>query len=91
MLIKEKITRKLNEQINIVKLIVVDESDKHKGHQGYSDIGETHFKITIVSDEFINKSKINRHKIIYNILREEMSGRIHALSINAKTPDEYKT
>lgn len=89
MLMKDRIVSKLNENLTISKLIVVDESDKHKGHQGYIEGGETHFKITIVTSDFINKSKITRHKMVYKILQEEMSDRIHALSINAKTPIEY--
>jgi BolA protein len=51
---------------------------------------ETHFKLVIVADDFIGMSKLNRHKVIYKTLSEIMK-KIHALSIQAFTKDEYKS
>ena len=88
MLITDRINKKLNENLNISKLLVEDESDKHLGHSGYQEGGETHFKITVISCDFIGMNKILRHKRIYKILEQEIADRIHALSIIAKTPEE---
>ncbi|PIR39085.1 MAG: BolA family transcriptional regulator [Alphaproteobacteria bacterium CG11_big_fil_rev_8_21_14_0_20_39_49] len=89
MTIFDRINRKLNEQLSIFKLKVEDESHKHQGHAGYIEGGETHFKIEVVTDDFIGKSKVARHKTIYKILGQEIEDRIHALSVTALTKDEY--
>lgn len=88
MSIKDRINKNLTQQLSIIKLTVEDESEKHMGHAGYSEGGETHFKITVVSDDFIGKSKVMRHKMIYKILKKEIQERIHALSITALTVGE---
>ncbi|MFN7038620.1 MAG: BolA family protein [Alphaproteobacteria bacterium] len=72
------------------KLEISNESEFHKGHLGYSN-GNTHFKITIVSDHFINLSKIARHRLIYQLLSEELKTQIHALSITALSINEYSS
>lgn len=50
---------------------------------------ETHFKVVIISEIFSKKSPIQRHRLVNESLREELSGPIHALSIVAKTPDQW--
>lgn len=74
-------------------LDVVDESAMHAGHAGVPDGNtETHFKIDIVSDEFDGISLVKRHRMIYSLLATEMEpGKIHALSINARSPSENTT
>ena len=75
-------------------LIIKDESPAHAGHSGltesdgkYSD--ESHFSITIVASVFDGVSSVNRHKLVYTILGDELMSKIHALQINTKTPSEY--
>ena len=89
MSIADRINKNLTQQLSIIKLTVEDESAKHMGHAGYLEGGETHFKITVISDDFIGKSKVMRHKMIYKILEKERQERIHALSITALTAGEY--
>lgn len=79
-----KIKDKLESNLNINKLEIIDESHLHKGHVGYSDEGESHFRIKISSDNFKGLSRVNQHKIIYNILADEMKNKIHALAIEIK-------
>jgi BolA protein len=90
MTISDRIIKNITEQLVTFKLQVEDESHLHQGHAGYIEGGETHFKIIVVSDDFKGKSKVLRHKMIYNILQKEIEDRIHALSIKAYTTDEYK-
>lgn len=90
MSISDRINNKLTKQLSIFKLEVEDDSDKHAGHAGYIEGGETHFNIKVISQDFKGKSKVIRHKMIYKILQEEMDERIHALSIIALTPEELK-
>lgn len=70
-------------------LEVKDDSGRHKGHKGIEKAENTHFTLTIVSNKFVDKTKIARHKIIYNLLQAEFSNGLHALSIRAFTYDEY--
>ena len=70
-----------------IELDITDVSDRHKGHSGWKEGGQTHFHITIVSDHFINKSKLERHKIINELLFDEIK-MIHSLSISTKTSNE---
>lgn len=67
---------------------IVDDSEKHRGHAGYREEGESHFRVTVVSGVFDSMSRIERQKLIYKILEEEMKGLIHALSIRAVTPEK---
>jgi BolA protein len=71
-------------------LEIIDESHKHAGHSGSRPEGNTHFKIIIISDHFKNLSRIDRHKLVYDSLKQEVKDIIHALTITAYTLEEYK-
>jgi len=66
---------------------VEDESYLHKGHEGAKD-GRSHFRVLIISESFENKNLLDRHRMIYNALDEMMRIDIHALAIDAWSPDE---
>ena len=85
----EIIERKLQDDLMPVELEVVDESHKHAGHEGVKGYdGATHFKVKIISDNFIGKSLLERHRLVYKVLDEEIKTSIHALAINAMTREE---
>jgi BolA protein len=88
MSIAERINKKLTEALMPSRLEVVDESEKHKGHGGYREGGETHFNVTVVSEEFEGKSRVDRQRVVYALLADEMAERIHALALTTKTPSE---
>ena len=85
--ILQKIKNKCQDILSPIKLVIIDNSDQHKGHQG--GMSKMHISIEILSKEFEGKSKLERHRMIYSLLQEEMSTQIHAISINARTPSEY--
>ena len=72
------------------ELVVEDESHKHARHAGMdgSEAVESHFNVRIIADCFEGLGLVQRHKMIYTLLDEEMKGGIHALSIYSKTPTE---
>ncbi len=72
-----------------IKLELVNESHKHAGHAGWNSSGNTHFNLLIVSDAFTEKSKVQRHKMIYQLLAVQLKDQVHALSIRAFTKDEW--
>lgn len=68
-------------------LLIKDQSHLHAGHAGAKD-GKGHFDVRIVSNAFAGKSLIQRHRLVYDALGDLMETEIHALKIQAKTPDE---
>ncbi|KAF8113959.1 hypothetical protein N665_0043s0032 [Sinapis alba] len=87
-----RIREKLEKELNPVELEVEDVSYQHAGHAAVrgsaGDDGETHFNLRVVSDAFQGKSLVKRHRMIYDLLQEELQSGLHALSIVAKTPAE---
>lgn len=49
---------------------------------------DTHFEAMVISSQFAGKRPLQRHQMVYQTLGDLMGGEIHALSIQAKTPDE---
>ena len=70
-------------------LEVYDESHEHAGHVGAKD-GGGHYQLMIVSREFAGKHAVARHRLVYQALSDLMPGRIHALAIQAYTPEEFR-
>lgn len=85
----KRIEEKLKRELRPTELQVEDISYQHAGHAGVrgSD-GETHFNVKVVSKEFEGKSLVKRHRLIYDLLQDELQSGLHALSIEAKTPSE---
>ncbi len=79
------IDSKLREGIHIKLLKIENESHMHSG-----PATESHFKVTIVSDDFAKKPLIARHRLVNSLLQEELSGVIHALTLHTMTADEYE-
>ena len=82
-MLRERLTRALQP----VELDIIDESAKHAGHAGAAS-GGGHFIVTIVSPAFENKTLIQRHRLVYDAVGDIMHSEIHALSIQARTPQE---
>ncbi len=70
-------------------LDVQDESHRHAGHAGARD-GRGHFRVRIVSAAFDGQNAIARHRAVYAALGELMQTDIHALAIDARTPEEIR-
>ena len=68
-------------------LVIEDESHRHKGHAGAAG-GHGHFRVEIVSSAFAGQPPLARHRQVYAALGELMQTDIHALSVQARTPDE---
>jgi len=65
---------------------LADESAAHAGHAGARDGG--HWRVVIVSPQFAGKSRVARHRLVYDAMGDLMRGTIHALAIEAFAPDE---
>lgn len=79
-------TQALTAQLAPVTLDLVDDSAAHAGHAGARS--GAHFNLRIVSTRFAGLPRIARHRLVYDALRPWMAEGVHALSIDARTPDE---
>jgi BolA family transcriptional regulator, general stress-responsive regulator len=83
---------KLERELQAVEVEVVDESASHAGHSGaretVSPSGETHMKVAVVAAAFEGLNTVKRHRLVYGVLKEELAGPVHALSLDTKAPDE---
>ena len=84
---QQRITACLSAALAPQELLVKDQSHLHTGHAGAKE-GKGHFDVRIVSNAFAGQSRIQRHRLVYDALGDLMETEIHALKIQAKTPDE---
>jgi BolA protein len=85
--VKERITTSLM-ALDPVDLEVLDESERHLGHAGWKEGGETHFRVRITSPAFAGKSRLERHRMVNALVAREFDGRLHAFALEAKAPGE---
>ena len=78
---------RLQEKLQPEALEVLDESHQHHGHAGANGTGfGTHFRVRITAQAFAGKSPVARHRLVYDALQDFMDQGLHALAIEAKTP-----
>lgn len=82
--VAESMRKKLNVAFSPTRLEIADDSDKHHGHAGAREGGESHFTISIESAAFSGKGRVERQRMINKVLAEELAGPVHALSIRAE-------
>jgi BolA family transcriptional regulator, general stress-responsive regulator len=87
---RDLITEKLTKAFVPQSLEVVDESHQHVGHAGHRPGGETHFRVHIVAQAFQGKSRLQRHRMVNEILAGELAGGVHALAIHASAPGDER-
>ncbi|MGB0848708.1 MAG: BolA family protein [Thiolinea sp.] len=85
MTIQLQIETKLQQALQPEILEVVNESHMHNVPPG----SESHFKVTVVSEQFDGKMLVARHRMVNKILADELSGMIHALALHTLTPAQY--
>ncbi|MBK5933860.1 BolA protein [Rhodovulum imhoffii] len=82
------ITREIHERLEAAfaptRLDVVDDSERHRGHAGYREGGESHFRVAITAPAFAGMSRLERHRAIHAALGEDVIGQIHALALSVE-------
>jgi len=89
---EQRITRieaALRAELAPVHLEIEDESHRHRGHAGAAD-GRGHFRVHVVSESFAGKGRLQRHRMVYAALGDQLESDIHALAVNAQTPQEWQ-
>jgi BolA protein len=85
---KIKIERMMKEKLLAVYVEIIDETWEHAGHAGAAS-GGGHFNMVVVSERFEGVNLLDRNRLIYSALEEEMKGEIHALALKAISPSEW--
>ena len=99
MSIADTIERKLRAALKPSRLELVDDSHRHAGHAGAREHeagrqgarasgGETHFRLEVEAQAFKGMSRVARHRLVYDLLKEELSGGVHALALVTRAPGE---
>ena len=86
---KSKIEKMISDDITPYFFSVKDVSEEHRGHQSFKEDVESHFEIIIVAEKFYNKNKIERHRIVNKILKEEFLSDLHSVTLKAFSIEEY--
>ena len=86
MVVQKAIEEKLKAVFHPSNLQVLNESDGHNVPVG----SETHFKVIIVSDAFSGLRQVQRQQYVYKALNDELTGGVHALSMQTFTPEEWQ-
>lgn len=85
MTVQETIEDKLRAGLEPSYLEVVNESHMHSVPPG----SESHFKLVLVSERFAGTARVARHQMVNGLLADELSGPVHALSMQTHTADEW--
>ncbi len=88
MSVAEIITSRLRQAFEPEHLELIDESEKHRGHSGWREGGETHFRLRMTSATFAGEGRLARQRAVNRVLADELADRVHALSMELKAPGE---
>ena len=77
----DTIAAKLKFGLNPSFIEVKDVSHHHAGHAGWRVGGETHFHVTMTAAAFEGKSRLQRHRMVNELLAEELASSVHALQL----------
>ena len=80
----ERMRNKLEAAFSPTELEIVDESEQHKGHGGYRDGGETHFRVRIAAPAFDGMGRVERSRAVHRVVAAELEERVHALALEIR-------
>ena len=83
----ETITRKIETQLEAQVPEIADESHLHAGHVGAGE--GSHFRLIVISPQFDGLNMVKQHRLVYEVLAEEMQSGIHALALQTYTPEQW--
>ena len=82
----ERIRNDLTAALQPARLEVIDESGLHAGHAGAVPGKITHVRIVVEAEAFRGKSRVDSHRIVNELLKNEIAAGLHALAIEARAP-----
>jgi BolA protein len=88
MSMRSRIESKLRDAFAPQVLEVVDDSERHRGHAGWREGGETHFRVHMVASAMAGKSRIERQRAVNRCLADELASSVHALTMDLHAPED---
>jgi len=88
MSVTNRLREKLMIELRPTRLDVINESELHAGHRNSPGTGESHFRILVISEAFTGKSRVERHRLVNDLLKDDIQGGIHALALATVAPGE---
>jgi BolA protein len=85
-IVAETIRSKLEATFAPDELVILDESHLHAGHHGHTGRDETHFAVAMKATVFAGKSRVDRQRMVYEVLADELAGQVHALRLSLNAP-----
>ena len=84
MSVEDQIHQKLSVKFSPARLDVIDESEQHRGHGGWREGGQTHFRVIMEAESLNGMSRVAQQRAVYAALKEELAGPVHALALEVK-------
>jgi BolA family transcriptional regulator, general stress-responsive regulator len=88
MAVADRIRAKLTSGLKPLRLEITDDSHLHAGHAGAREGGESHFSVEVVSGAFEGLGRVARQRFVYDLLKDELAGPVHALALRTLAPSE---
>lgn len=85
---EQRIRQAIEAGLSPRRLEIVDDSGRHAGHAGARPDGETHYAVTVVAAAFAGMSRVNRQRMVYDLLADEFRSGLHALQLTTLAPNE---
>ena len=82
------ITEKLKKAFQPEDFELIDDSEKHRGHGGWREGGESHFNLRMVAASFAGQGRVQRQRAVNKVLAIELAGPVHALAMELRAPGE---
>lgn len=86
--VTEIMTEKLKTAFEPASFELIDDSEKHRGHGGWREGGESHFLLRMTSARFSGQGRVQRQRAVNKVLAEELAGPVHALAMELRAPGE---
>lgn len=80
-----RIRAQLEQAFDAQVVEVYDESEQHRGHAGYQEGGQSHFRVVLCAPEFADMNRIARHRAVHAAIGAQLMGEIHALALDLST------
>ena len=88
MSLDNRLREKLMIGLDPVRLDVINESEMHAGHRSSPGTGESHFRVLVVSEKFAGQSRVARHRMVNQLIADELASGVHALALATHAPGE---
>ncbi|MEO1089405.1 MAG: BolA family protein [Pseudomonadota bacterium] len=85
--VRAELERRLTEALQPERLVIADESERHRGHQGYKPGGNTHFRVEVRASSLAGLTRVAQQRRVYEAVGDLMNAPIHALAIDARPGD----